>query len=110
VLRRERSARQIMNYLYVLDGEGRLVGVVSLRDLVLAEPSSEVAGLMEDDVVAVTVETDEREAGRLMIKYDLLALPVVDAQRRPLGIVTIDDALDAVLPADWKQRLPRLFR
>ena len=45
-----------------------------------------------------------------MTKYDLLAIPVVDEERRLLGIVTLDDALDAVLPEDWKQRLPRLFR
>jgi Mg/Co/Ni transporter MgtE len=48
--------------------------------------------------------------GRLMTKYNLLAVPVVDAQRRMLGIVTLDDALDAILPEDWKRRLPRLFR
>ena len=45
-----------------------------------------------------------------MVKYDLLAIPVVDEESRPLGIVTLDDALDAVLPDEWKQRLPRVFR
>ena len=45
-----------------------------------------------------------------MTKYDLLAIPVVDEDRRPLGIVTLDDALDVVLPDNWKQRIPRLFR
>ena len=45
-----------------------------------------------------------------MTKYDLLALPVTDADGRLIGIVTLDDALDAIVPADWKQRLPRLFR
>jgi Mg/Co/Ni transporter MgtE len=45
-----------------------------------------------------------------MTKYDLLALPVVDGDGRLLGIVTLDDALDAIVPADWKTRLPRLFR
>ena len=62
---------------------------------------------MEDDVATVAADTDEEEVGRIMTKYDLLAIPVVDAERRMLGIVTLDDALDAVLPDGWKQRLPR---
>ena len=109
-IRRERPEQHAMTYLYLLDEEGRLVGVASLRDLVLAEPDRAVAEIMEDDIVDIAADVDEEEVGRIMTKYDLLAIPVVDGDRRPLGIVTLDDALDAVLPADWKQRLPRLFR
>ena len=109
-IRRERPEQHAMTYLYLLDDEGRLVGVASLRDLVLAEPDRAVAEIMEDDIVDIAADVDEEEVGRIMTKYDLLAIPVVDGDRRPLGIVTLDDALDAVLPADWKQRLPRLFR
>jgi magnesium transporter len=65
---------------------------------------------MEDDVVDVTADVDEEEVGRIMTKYDLLAIPVVDQERRLLGIVTLDDALAAVAPDDWKQRLPRIYR
>jgi magnesium transporter len=100
----------MMTYLYVVDPEERLVGVVSLRDLVLAEPDDQVQSFMEDDLVEVTADVDEEEVGRIMTKYDLLAIPVVDAERRLLGIVTLDDALEAVVPDDWKQRLPRLYR
>jgi magnesium transporter len=109
-IRSERPERHAMTYLYLLDEEGRLAGVASLRDLVLAEPDRAVVEIMEDDVVDVAAAVDEEEVGRIMTKYDLLAIPVVDDEHRPLGIVTLDDALDAVLPADWKQRLPRLFR
>jgi magnesium transporter len=109
-IRSERPERHAMTYLYLLDDEGRLTGVASLRDLVLAEPDRAVVEIMEDDVVDVAAAVDEEEVGRIMTKYDLLAIPVVDDEHRPLGIVTLDDALDAVLPADWKQRLPRLFR
>jgi CBS domain-containing protein/sporulation protein YlmC with PRC-barrel domain len=109
-IRRERPEQHAMTYLYLLDAEGRLIGVASLRDLVLAEPDRAVAEIMEDDIVDIAADVDEEEVGRIMTKYDLLAIPVVDGERRPLGIVTLDDALDAVLPADWKQRLPRLFR
>jgi magnesium transporter len=109
-IRRERPEQHAMTYLYLLDEEGRLVGVASLRDLVLAEPERAVVEIMEDDIVHISADVDEAEVGRIMTKYDLLAIPVVDDERRPLGIVTLDDALDAVLPADWKQRLPRLFR
>jgi len=109
-LRRERPDEHAMSYVYVLDPGGRLAGVLSLRELVLADPAQEVDAIMEDDLVTVAVDTDEEEVGRLMIKYNLLAVPVVDDERRLLGIVTLDDALDVILPDDWKRRLPRLFR
>lgn len=99
-----------MTYIYVLDDDERLVGVLSLRDLVLADPGDAVDDIMEDDLVTVTADVDEEEVGRRMTRYNLLALPVVDEERRLLGIVTLDDALDAILPEDWKRRLPRLFR
>jgi Mg/Co/Ni transporter MgtE len=59
--------------------------------------------------VTATADLDEEEVGRRMTRYNLLALPVVDPDRHLLGIVTLDDALDAILPEDWKRRLPRLF-
>jgi CBS domain-containing protein/sporulation protein YlmC with PRC-barrel domain len=109
-IRRERPEQHMMTYLYVVDQDERLVGVVSLRDLVLAAPDDQMMAFMEDDLVEVTADVDEEEVGRIMTKYDLLAIPVVDDDRRLLGIVTLDDALEAVVPEDWKQRLPRLYR
>jgi CBS domain-containing protein len=109
-LRRERPDQHAMSYVYVLDPDGRLVGVLSLRELVLADQAETVDAIMEDDLVTVAVDSEEEEVGRLMTKYNLLAVPVVDGDRRLLGIVTLDDALDAILPDDWKRRLPRLFR
>jgi magnesium transporter len=109
-IRSERPEQHAMTYLYFIHEDGRLAGVASLRDLVLAEPELPVAEVMEDDVVSIAADADEEEVGRIMTKYDLLAIPVVDEERRLEGIVTLDDALDAVLPDDWKQRLPRLLR
>jgi CBS domain-containing protein/sporulation protein YlmC with PRC-barrel domain len=109
-IRRERPEQHMMTYLYIVDQDERLVGVVSLRDLVLAAPDDQMLAFMEDDLVEVTADVDEEEVGRIMTKYDLLAIPVVDEDRRLLGIVTLDDALEAVVPEDWKQRLPRLYR
>lgn len=109
-LRRERPEQHAMSYVYVLDAGNRLAGVLSLRELVLADPAQTVDAIMEDDLVTVDADTEEEEVGRLMTKYNLLAVPVIDDDRRLLGIVTLDDALDAILPEDWKRRLPRLFR
>jgi len=109
-MRRERPDQHAMSYVYVLDPDGRLAGVLSLRELVLADPEQAVDAVMEDDLVTVAADTEEDEVGRLMMKYNLLAVPVVDDERRLLGIVTLDDALDEILPDDWKRRLPRLFR
>jgi CBS domain-containing protein len=109
-IRRERPEQHAMTYLYLVDGAERLVGATTLRDIVLADPSARLAGIMDDAVVDVAADVDEEEVGRIMTKYDLLAIPVVDERRRVLGIVTLDDALDVVLPDDWKQRIPKLFR
>ena len=109
-LRRERPPTHAITYLYVVDDEQRLVGVVSLRDVVLAESDQRLVQIMETEVVDATADVDEEEVGRRMTRYNLLALPVVDAERRMLGLVTLDDALDAIVPDEWKRRLPRIFR
>ncbi len=109
-IRREQPEQYAMAYIYLVDEEGRLAGATTLRDVVLAEPGASLAEIMDDGVVEVAADADEEEVGRIMTKYDLWAIPVVDEEHRPLGIVTLDDALDVVLPEDWKQRIPRLFR
>jgi magnesium transporter len=96
--------------VFVVTADGRLAGQVTLAELVLADPARPATELMDEDVARVRVEDDEDEVGRLMTKYDLLALPVVDDDGTLLGMVTLDDALEAIVPAQWKQRIPRVFR
>ncbi|HXG39610.1 MAG TPA: CBS domain-containing protein [Candidatus Limnocylindrales bacterium] len=96
-------------YVYVTDDEGRLVGVLSLRDLIVARPETPIADVMIRDPVAVSVMADQDEVARVVARYNLLAVPVVDDEGRLAGIVTVDDALDTVIPTAWKKRLPKLF-
>jgi CBS domain-containing protein len=103
------DARALMA-VFVVTAGGKLAGQVTLAELVLADQGRPVIELMDDDVVRVGVEADEDEVGRLMTRYDLLALPVVDDQGGLLGMVTLDDALEAIVPEQWKQRTPRVFR
>jgi magnesium transporter len=90
--------------VHVVDGAGRLVGSVSLRDLLLAEPSAALETLAERRQRTVTPEADERTIASVMAKYNLIALPVVDTDRRLLGVVTIDDVIERLLPAAQKKR------
>jgi magnesium transporter len=83
-------------YLFVVDRERRLVGVVSLRQLLVASPTRLIGEIMDPDVISVPAGTDQEEVANLMKKYDLLALPVVDAQNRLLGIITVDDVVDVI--------------
>lgn len=82
--------------LYVVDRHGTLVGVVSLRDLVLSPLERELDELMNPNIVTIGVEDDQEEVARLIAKYDLIALPVIDRSFRILGIVTVDDVMDVV--------------
>ena len=87
---------EMVFYLYVTDEVSHLTGVVSLRDLVTAPASAELKGLMERDVVNVTPDTDQEEVAKLVSKYNLLAIPVVEKDRTLLGIVTVDDVVDVI--------------
>lgn len=83
-------------YLYVINAQNQLVGVVSLRELMLARPGTRIGDIMQTNVVSVNVGTDQEDVARLVAKYDFLAIPVVDHHNTLLGIVTVDDVLDVV--------------
>lgn len=83
-------------YLYVIDRDGILLGIVGLRDLIVAPPDAAVKSIMDPEVVHVTAGADQEEAARLMARYDLTALPVVDSHGHLLGVITHDDVLDVL--------------
>jgi len=94
-------------YVYVVDPDGRLVGVLSLRDLIVAQPSTPIGEVMIDEPVAVAVDSDRDDVASVVARYNLLAVPVTDSDGRLVGIVTVDDAIDTILPASWRRRVPR---
>ncbi|HEY0592169.1 MAG TPA: magnesium transporter [Thermoanaerobaculia bacterium] len=83
-------------YVYTVDSEHHLVGVLSLRSLILAQPDSDLKSIMVQNVVRTTVDASQEEVARAVAKYDLLSIPVVDAQNRMVGVVTVDDVLDVI--------------
>lgn len=87
---------EIVSYVYVLDAPGRLVGIVSLRELILAAPKMKLEEFMNRNVISLNAYTDQEEVARVFGQYDLVALPVVDKNSRMVGIVTVDDVLDVV--------------
>jgi magnesium transporter len=91
-------------YIYVIDAEEKLLGVVSLRDMLLAEPDAKLSDIMATKLKTVTPETDEMEVAEIISKYNLLAIPVTDSEGYFLGIVTIDDIIDRILPPAAKRK------
>ncbi len=94
---------QTIYYVYVVDDQGRLLGVLSLRDLIVAKTDRPISELMISKVVSVLLDARPHEVAALISKYNLLALPVVDHAHRLRGIVTVDDAMDSILPAHVKR-------
>jgi magnesium transporter len=109
-IRKAAEDAELVYYLYVLDPLEHILGVVTLRDLVTAEPGSPVADVMTDDVVTVHTGTTREEVASTIARYDFLAVPVVDDDGRMQGIVTVDDAMDVVLPEKLRKMLPRMGR
>ncbi len=95
-LRRLRPDPEAVYYLYVVDAAHRLAGVVSLRQLVISGPDSRIGEIMTREVITVPVGTDQEECARLIQRYNLVALPVVDEQGKLAGVVTVDDLFDVV--------------
>jgi len=96
-LRHEAPDRETIYYCYVLDDQRRLVGMVSLKDLILAPPARRVLDIMQKDVISSFVDEDQELTARKLMEYDLLALPIVDHDNRLVGIVTHDDVIDVIV-------------
>ncbi|MGH7256464.1 MAG: magnesium transporter, partial [Nitrospirales bacterium] len=87
---------EMVFYIYVVDKDGHLVGVLSLRQLLTVPPSTLLRNIMTRDVIRVTVETDQEEVARQVATYNLLAIPVVDQAKKLVGIITVDDVVDVI--------------
>ena len=133
-IRRIGYDRETIYICYVTDEQRHLLGLVSVRTLLLADEDDRIEDIMDDDVISVDTLTDQEEVANMLSRYDFLAIPVVDAENRLVGIVTVDDAIDvmeaettediekmaAILPSDkpylrtnpvdtWKSRIPWLM-
>lgn len=102
--KRDAEEVETLYYIYIVDENERLVGVVSLRDLLLSNLSAKLSDIMATKLKSVTPDTDEVDVGEIVSKYNLVALPVVDAEGVLLGIVAVDDVLDRVLPWAAKRK------
>ncbi|MCI0546549.1 MAG: magnesium transporter [Candidatus Rokubacteria bacterium] len=94
---RKAPAAESAHSLYVVDDHEHLVGVLPLRRLITTDPATPVRVIaQQDDVVSVTPETDQEDVARVVAKYDLVSIPVVDRDRRLLGVITVDDVIDVI--------------
>jgi magnesium transporter len=96
-LRLQAPESETIYYVFVLDEQRRLLGVVSLRDLILAARHAQIRDIMEDKIVAVKATDDREQVAGVIAQYDLLAVPVVDEQGRMVGMITYDDVIDVVV-------------
>jgi len=95
-LRRRVQEAETVYYAYAVDDEKRLLGVLSLRDMALAEPSCSLRDLVIRDAVSVPVDADVEDVAHIFDKYDYFALPVVDSENKLLGVITFDDVIDVI--------------
>ncbi|HEY0006899.1 MAG TPA: CBS domain-containing protein [Pyrinomonadaceae bacterium] len=110
-LREMAETPNMIYYLYVVETEGswQLAGVIALRSLILADPNAPLEEVMRRDFRTAHPDDSARQVAQTIAEYNLLALPVLDDAGEILGIVTVDDAMELLLPKGWRQRLPRLF-
>ncbi len=95
-IRRTGVEKETIYTCYVTDSRRKLLGIVTVKDLLLARKDEVIRNIMETNIKYVSTHTDQEEAARALSKYDFLALPVVDAEERLVGIVTVDDAIDVI--------------
>ncbi len=95
-VRRHASEFDNIYYIYVLDEQGILKGIVALKSLLINELETQISSIMEEDLIYVTHEIDQEEVANIMQKYDLIAVPVVDENKKMLGRITIDDIVDVI--------------
>src|SRR5712691_10998170 len=110
-LREMAETPNMIYYLYVVAAEDswKLIGVIALRNLILADPSAPLEDVMRSDLQVAHPDDKAADVAQKVAEYNLLALPVVDESGDILGIVTVDDAIEILLPKGWRQRLPKMF-
>jgi Mg/Co/Ni transporter MgtE len=110
-LREMAETPNMIYYLYVVEEENswNLVGVIALRSLILADPAVSLEEMMRTEFQLASPDEPAKDVAQRIAEYNLLALPVVDQSGDILGIVTVDDAMELLLPREGRQRLPRLF-
>jgi len=96
VLRETAPDAETVYYVYVVDLKNRLVGVITLRELIVADPNELIGNIMNKAVISVAVDMDQEEVARLVSKYNFLAVPVVEKDNSLIGIVTVDDVIDVI--------------
>jgi CBS domain-containing protein len=102
--------QEFIYYLYVTDDSHKLLGVISLRALLLALPTAFIHKLMDTEIVSVTPDASAEDVASTIARYDILACPVLGEDGKILGIVTVDDAIDAIMPDKIAKSLPRFTR
>ncbi len=100
---------EFIYYLYVLDKEDQLLGTLSLRTLLLELPTAFIDRIMDTDIVSVHPDAPAVDVAATIARYDLLAIPVIDDHGKMLGIVTVDDAIDAIMPEEIAKKMPRFM-
>jgi len=95
---------EALTSVHVIGADGRLAGVASVITLLQADPTAALAGVCDSDPVRVGPGTDVVDVAVLMSDYNLITIPVVDEDRRMVGVITVDDVLEATLPGDWRRR------
>jgi CBS domain-containing protein/sporulation protein YlmC with PRC-barrel domain len=97
-LRRLAAEAETIYYLYLVKADQTLCGIISLRELLMAEPEAQLQDLMQTRLISVQSDDDEQDVAEAVNKYNLLAIPVVDEENRMLGIITVDDVLEMLIP------------
>lgn len=108
-IRELEPSAETVYYVYVIDSSEHLVGVISLRDLIVAQPHAPVEDFMVSKVIHVQTDASVEDVVQTLSDYNLLAVPVVDDENRLQGIITVDDALEEIMPEDWRRRVPRIW-
>ena len=110
-LREMAETPNMIYYLYVVAEEGswKLDGIIALRSLILADPTLPLSDVMREEFQTAHPDDRARDVAQKIAEYNLLALPVLDEGGEICGIVTVDDAMEILLPKGWRSRLPRLF-
>lgn len=110
-LRRKMPSANRVNYLYVKNKEGNLIGIISLRDIVLSNSRTRVSSLIKKSILSVKINTPADDVFNILNKYKLLALPVLDNNGKIVGVIRLTNALNALLPSSIKkQRIPARYK